>query len=84
MIPKHAFSDCEDVIPSTCSLDPNFNTCEKIIEFDSGLCEAPWVSSGSCNSTAGLVKDTCKISCGICNGKYSMQISMVASHYSKH
>ena len=61
-------SECKDDIPSTCSFE-NSKTCQEIVETveEIDVCEEPWADSGFCDiTTPGLVKDTCRRSCGTC------------------
>ena len=65
-------SECKDEIPSSCSLE-RFKTCSEILQTfleDAGIdvCEAGWAESDFCyTDTPGLVKDTCRRSCGLCD-----------------
>ena len=78
--------ECENKIPTSCSVPNYLNTCSKIIEFgkEHGIsvkevCEVQWNEIaehsddvGSCTpATRGKIKDTCKVSCNEpCGGKY--------------
>ena len=66
---------CENSIPSSCSFSHYWAKMTCSIVVDAIGCEEKWSNMNqywgdACfESTEGLVKDNCKLTCGICDGK---------------
>ena len=69
---KLFYSDCENQIPSTCSVPSFLNSCEQLIEnTNKSVCDWGWLPQ-FCSPTPGYVKDYCKQTCGTCGSKYQI------------